>query len=287
MQVKWLIENFAADNKIWKLIEEVKSRGQPLEVIDYYNFYLNNKVVGPDGMPSNSTFKDDDCVVAIGSIQLALWVKRHKPWVPGVWLDPEKFKCTYFYSYLGDFLFNKGYEFTTIGEFKRKKEVYYNDMGIDNCLFIRPDSGLKSFTGQIFQQENHDRDWLHFDNSTKAEDIIVLAMPTVIRAEYRFVIGQGEIIAASMYQKDGKPQQLPGAPKDAHEAVADIVKVIEKDCPIAPMYVIDVAQDYNFNFKLLELNSFTSAGLYEADKKAVVDATNRIALEEFKSYQNV
>lgn len=286
MQVKWLVENFEADNKIWKLIDELKSRGQPLEVIDYYNYYLNSKVVGPDGMPVNSSIKEDDCVLFMGSIQLSLFIKRNKPWIPGVWLDPEKFNCSYFYSFLGEFLFNQDYEFTTIGEYKRKHAEYFERLGIDDCLFIRPNNGLKSFTGQIFKSERHVTDWNYFDMSTRAEDIIVVSSPKVIFGEWRFIIGRGKVIASSMYQHEGKSRQLPGAPKEAQVLAEQIAAVIEKDCPIAPMYVIDIAQGSN-GYKLMELNSFTSAGLYEADKKAVVDAANAIALEEYQSYHTI
>ncbi len=284
--VKWLVENFEQDNKIWKLIDELKRRGQPTEVVDYYNFYLSSKVLNENGEPTKSSFADNDCVIFQGSIQLSLWVKRNKPWVPGVWMNPEKFNCTYFYSYLGDFLFNSDYEFTTIGEYKRKHFDFFKKYGVDDCVFLRPNNGMKSFTGQIFKSERHVTDWNYFDMSTKSEDLIVISSPKVIVGEWRFVIGRGEIISSSMYQKDGKPNQLPGAPKEAYDVVRDIVKIIEKECPIDPMYVVDIALDSNGKYKLMELNSFTSAGLYETDKKLVVDAVNRIAVEEWKEYND-
>lgn len=287
MTTKWLIENFEPDNKLWKLIEEVKRRGQPLEVVDYYRYQLHNSIVGPDGMPTNSSFQDNDCVIVQGSIQLAMWVRNHKPWVPGVWFEPEKFNCTYFYSYLGNFLLNKDYEFTTIGEYKRRKDEFFKRLGLQDCLFLRPNSGLKTFTGQIFKKERHETDWNYFDMSTRAEDIIVVAPPKAIEAEYRFIIGRGKIIAATMYMHEGKSRQLPGAPKEAHTFVEEVVKVIEKNCPIAPMYVVDVSRNYHREYGLLELNAFNSAGMYEADKAAIVDAANQIALEEYQEYHNV
>lgn len=284
--VKWLVENFEPDNKLWKLIEELKSRGQPLEIVDYYNYYLNNTVLGDDGMPSKSSFGDNDCVIFQGSIQLALWIKRNKPWIPGVWMNTEKFNCSYFYSYLGDFLFNSDYEFTTIGEYKRRHSYYFKKYGVDDCVFLRPNNGMKSFTGQIFKSERHVTDWNYFDMSTRAEDLIVISSPKVIVGEWRFVIGRGEIISSSMYQKDGKAHQFIGAPKAAHKVVNQIVEIIEKDCPIDPMYIVDIALTSDGQYKLMELNSFTSAGLYETDKKLVVDAVNRIAIEEWKEYND-
>lgn len=285
--VKWLVENFEPDNKIWKLIEELKSRKQPIEVVDYYNFYLNNKVLDENGMPSKSSFNDNDCVIFQGSIQLALWIKRNKPWVPGVWMDLEKFNCSYFYSYLGDFLFNSDYEFTTIGEYKRRHSDFFKKYGIDDCLFIRPNNGMKTFSGQIFKSERHISDWNYFDMSTRAEDLIVVSSPKIIVGEWRFAIGRGEIIASSMYQHNGKPSQLPGAPKEAYNVVKDIIKIIEKECPIDPMYVVDIALTSDGKYKLMELNSFTSAGLYEMDKKIIVDAVNRIAVEEWAEYNKI
>jgi hypothetical protein len=285
MNTKWLIENFEQDNKIWKLIAELKSRNQPLEIIDYYNFYLRGKVVTEDGLVTESTFKDDDCVIFQGSIQLALWIKRHKPWVPGVWLEPDKFKCTSYYSHLGEFLFNQDYEFTTVGEYKRKVDDYYKRFGRDNCLFIRPDTGLKSFTGQIFTRKRHETDWKFFNQTTKPEDIILVAAPKTMHAEYRVVIAKGEPISASMYQYEGKRKQLPGAPKNIMEFAKRVAAVIDKDMPLAPMYVIDVVETWEDEPRLMEINCFNCAGLYETDKKVIVDAANQIAWEEYQEYK--
>lgn len=283
-QVKWLVENFEADNKIWKLIEELKNRGQTIEVVDYYNYSLKDNVCDNTGMPTRSSFKDDDCVIVQGSIQLAMWVQRNKPWVPAVWLEVDKFKCTTFYSYLGKFLFNHDYEFTTIGEYKRRKDHYFEKYGIQDCLFIRPNTGLKSFSGQIFKKENHVTDWAYFNMSTNEADIIIVSSPKVIDAEWRFVVGEGEIIASSMYWHDGERKQLPGAPKEAHELVKEIIAVADKELVVAPMYVVDVCRGADGKFYLMELNCFTCAGMYECDKKAIVDAANRIAISEWKKY---
>lgn len=284
-KVKWLIENFEADNKIWKLIEELKSRNQPIEVIDFYNYYLKGKV-NKDGIVTDSNFSDNDCVIFQGSIQLALWIKRHRPWVPGVWLDADKFKCTTFYSHLGDFLFNKDYEFTTVGEYKRKVDEYYRRFGVDNCLFIRPDTGLKSFTGQIFTRERHDTDWKFFDQTTKPEDIVVVASPKTMHAEYRVVIARGQPIAGSMYQYEGKRKQLPGAPTEVMNFAKDIATIIDKEMKLAPMYVVDIVMTHDEKPRLMEINCFNCAGLYETDKKIIVDTANNIALEEHQIYHN-
>lgn len=285
MNVKWLIENFEQDNKIWKLINEIKSRGQPLEVIDYYNYYLKGNIQNDDGTVSQSSYKDDDCVIFQGSIQLALWIKRHKPWIPGIWLEPDKFKCTTYYSHLGEFLFNQDYEFTTVGEYKRKFESYYKNFGVDNCIFIRPDTGLKSFTGQIFTRERHDTDWKFFDQTTKPEDIIVVSSPKAIKAEYRLVIARGEVIASSQYQREGKREQLPGAPLAATLLGTIVAGEIDKSLNLGPMYMVDIVVDHEDAAHLMEINCFNCSGMYEADKKVIVDAANQIAWEEYQDYQ--
>ncbi len=285
MNVKWLVENFEADNKIWKLIAELKKQNQTVEVIDYYNYYLKGNIQNEDGTVSQSSFKDDDCVIFMGSIQLALWIKRNKPWVPGIWLDPEKFKCTTYYSYLGKYLFNQGYVFTTIAEYKRRYKQYFDTMGEDGCLFIRPDTGLKSFSGQIFTIERHDTDWRFFDQLCKPEDIIVVASPRVINKEYRVVIANGEPITASQYHNNGKREQFPGAPKEVMDRAREVAKIIDTSMYLGPMYVVDIVTNAKDYPSLMEINCFNCAGLYECDKKIVVDAANKIAWEEHQSYQ--
>jgi len=285
-KVKWLVENFEADNKIHKLIAELKSRNQPLEIIDYYNYYLRGQIKADDGTASASTFKDDDCVIFQGSIQLALWIKRNKPWVPGIWLDPDKFKCTTYYSYLGEHLFNQGYAFSTVGEYKRRHKYYFETLGEKNCLFVRPDSGLKSFTGQIFTLERHETDWRFFDMHSKPEDVIVIASPRHIEKEYRVVIAKGEPITASQYQSRGEREQLPGAPKRVMEKAKEVATIIDKELFAGPMYVVDIATDESGNPSLMEINCFNCAGLYECDKKVVVDAANEIAWKEHQDYKD-
>lgn len=284
--VKWLVENFSNDNKIWKLVEELKRRNQTIEIVNYYDYYLNNSVVDNNGLSTKSSFKKDDCVVVVGSIQLVMWIKRNKHWVPGVWLEPEKFKCTDYYSYLGEFLFNQDYEFTTAAEYKRRFEHFFRRYSVDDCVFIRPNSGLKSFTGQIFKKETHSIDWNYFDITVSNSDIIVITSPKIIKGEWRFIVGGGKIIASSMYQKNGKTFQVPGAPKKAYELVEKIVLKADKNLNL-PVYTVDVCENSEGEFFLMEINSFSSSGLYECDKKAVVDAVNEIALKEWIEYQKI
>ncbi len=287
MNVKWLIENFEADNKIHKLIAEIKSRNQPLEIIDYYNYYLRGQIKSDDGTVTTSSFADDDCVIFQGSIQLALWIKQNKPWVPGIWLDPHKFKCSTYYSYLGQFLFNQDYEFTTVGEYKRNFEQYYKYFSVDNCIFIRPDTGLKSFTGQIFKRERHDTDWKYFDQTTKPEDLIIISSPKTIKAEYRLVVAKGNIVASSQYQREGKREQLPGCPVAVARMGMAISSVIDSDLKVGPMYVVDIAVTHDDIPRLMEINCFNCSGMYEADKKAIIDAANQLAWEEYVEYKKV
>lgn len=278
-QVKWLVENFESNNKIWKLIDELKSRKQTVEVVDYYNYTLNNNIC--ESTPTKCSFDDNDCVIVQGSIQLALWVKNNKPWVPAVWLDIDKFKCTTVYSHLGEFLFNQDYEFSTIGEFNQQFEHYFDKYGIQDCLFVRPNTGLKSFSGQICQKENHITDSDYFNMCTNDTDIIIISSPKVIEGEWRFIVGDGKIVTSSMYRHKGERKELPGAPTEAYELVEKIIAVADKELKVAPMYAVDVCENANGKFSLMEINCFTCAGMYECDKKATVDVANELAVKEW------
>ena len=54
-----------------------------------------------------------------------------------------------------------------------------------------------------------------------------------------------------------------------------------------PVYVIDIVEDNNGKFWLMELNSFSSAGLYACDKQAIVREVSAIATEEFTNIQQL
>jgi len=280
MNVKWLVEDFEPDNKIWELVAEIKRQGHECEFINYLSYAYGAK--NPLGKKGN--YPDEDCVIFQGSIQLASWLYAHKSWVPTVWFEKDKFKCSMYYSYLGKYLFNSDYEFTTVAEYHRRLDYFTNRHSVANCLFVRPDTGMKSFTGQVFEMERHRTDWMFFKQFVKPEDLLVVASPKKICAEWRFVIAEGKIIASSLYHLNGHRHHACGAPDEATKLCELVVAEAERELKPGPMYVVDVCKDSNDNYGLLELNCFSCAGLYACDKEPIVREASRIAWKQHQTY---
>jgi hypothetical protein len=50
-----------------------------------------------------------------------------------------------------------------------------------------------------------------------------------------------------------------------------------------PVFTVDICEDSDQNYWLMEINSFTSAGTYAAKKEPIVRRVSEIALEQWKN----
>lgn len=287
MKPKWIIEDFHPDNRFAELAEEVKRQGMLCEVIkyepfesgDYKRFFKQDEKTGK---------LEHECVLFQGSIQLAQQLeKQYKgTWWPIIWWATNMYKCTCYYSYLGRHLFNDNYAFVTAKEAKRNIDFYFKTFGNENGLFIRPDSGSKSFTGQVFEKERIDKDWYWIEEFTQAEDLIVITSPKRIKREWRFIVSEEKVLTGSLYKEEGKLkyERCTGGPawEKAQEVICEkytIGKILFTFRP-DPIWVVDICQGADEKYYLLEIGAFSVAGLYDCDKKIIVEVASRLAEEE-------
>ena len=151
-EVKWLVEDgiFHADTK--KLYEVIKNQGMDCQLIDY-KYELCH---GIGSTPKR--FDANDCVVCLGSFQeIANWSKVSANWT--IWCHYENFKCSIYMPYFGKYLLNSKYVMMPLSELIRQKyDIYrylnpliYPSRVEDTEIFIRTDSGKKTFDGQLFK----------------------------------------------------------------------------------------------------------------------------------------
>lgn len=271
----WIIENFTGDNSYDSLIKEAQTQGHDTLVMGVKNHFEFDK----------SKVKDNSCVIFQGSIQMARFMKEQLPTCyPVSWNNMEAFKCSKFYPHLGKHLFNDRYAMVSVNELKRQKWDYYSMFGKQALIFVRPDDGDKSFTGGLLDIIDFDRFWENKISSlAKPEDLVVVSTPKKIMGEWRFVVtNQKEIITYSTYQYQGQVAKVPGAPTGAIEKCKEVLN--EGYFP-DPVFVIDICEDSDGNFWLLELGSFSSCGLYACDMNKIVKRVSKIAEEEYDRYQ--
>lgn len=275
MKPKWLIEDFEGDSSLDPLIAEVQSQGFDVKIIDYLPFESG----------TYDQFSDEDCVIFYGSLNLANQLQREKPWIPGPICNFKNLSCLTYYSHWGHTeLFNDDYIMLPLLEVSRKREDVYGQFGIDDCIFMRPDSGAKTFYGNIYPLGELDREidtMRGYAGKDLDEILVIVSTPKFIENEWRIVVVAGEgPIAASRYKKKSVLSVQEGAPDEA----MNIAYSLSKD-PWQPdkIYVVDVCEGYD-GFWFLEVNSFSCSGLYACDVAPVVKAASRIAIEEWEEY---
>jgi len=272
MKPKWLIENFTDDNGYEELIAEVRRKGMECIVLNITNhFDLKPELV-----------QTNDCIVFQGSIQLFKKLKNELPAYPIGWMTDQNYLCSKYYPHFQKYLFNDHHVFSTVAGLKHNRWWFYGVFGKEALIYVRPDGGDKTFTGRLLDLQDFDRFWESSTmSSAKNEDLIVVSTPKNIRGEWRYICtNQKEILGCSLYLYNGQRTYVPCAPDRATKLVNEILNIGWYPDPV---FTVDVAEDTDGNYWLLELNSFTSAGTYAAKKEPIVKRVSEIALEEWNN----
>ena len=272
MQPKWLIEPLNDSKTETAMVNAVKSKGYECVVTKYKPFESG----------AYTEFADEDCVVFCGSLNLARQLVKQKNWVPGPWLTLKNYECSCYYTFLGEFLFNRNYAILPRTEIKNNRQFVWNAFGESECVFMRPNSGFKTFTGQVFAANSFDADWLWVEANTEPDSLVVVSTPKNIKLECRFVVAEGNIVTSSSYRCHGALKYDVEVPQKATEKCKNILAV--KDWAPDPIWVIDICSDMLDNFYLLEIGSFSCAGLYNCDYNKIVEVASALALKEWNEY---
>jgi len=279
MNVKWIIENFTDSEDYNDLIREIKDYGRHCFVIGKHNHF--------DFDPSG--FEKNDCVIVQGSIQMTKNIRGRLPegCFPVAYNSWDKYLCSSYYGPLNEFLFNDLHEFTTVGKLKNDKFKFYEKYGKEALIFLRPDTGEKSFSGQLLDLQDFDRFWNNAIASSADDlDSVIVSTPKKINGEWRFVCSKyngGEIISTTTYQYQGQRTLIPSAPIGATDKCKEI---LNKGYFPDSVFCIDICQCNDGNFWLLELTSFSSAGLYATNKKDVARRVSDIVEMEYEKQKS-
>jgi hypothetical protein len=274
MKAHWIIENFTDSEDYRDLIKAVKDLGKECFVIDKRNHFDFNP----------ASFVVNECVIVQGSIQMVKNIESRLPknCFPIKYCTFNNYLCSVYYPKLKDFLFNDKYVLLPLKELKENKFDYYQKFGKEALIFVRPDSGEKTFQAQLLDLQDFDRFWTNsIASSTLDDDLVLVSTPKDIIGEWRFICSKyndGEIITQSTYRYQGKLCYIPAAPVKATELCKNILKVQYYPDSV---FCIDICQAGDNKFYLLELTSFSSAGLYATDKKKIATRVSEITEFEY------
>jgi hypothetical protein len=228
------------------------------------------------GCSYRETFAEDACVVAHGDIDLVTRIARDRRWTPGAFATVENYFCSSYYCHLGDFLLNRDYVMLPYGELRRQREFLWSTIGSDGKVFVRPDSPLKLFTGQVVARDTFERDMEFmgfYDFPTSS--LVLASAPRHISKEWRFVVADKKVVAGCQYKTNDKMELKPGYSPEAYALVAEIAA---QDYEPDPVWIIDICQSDGGAHHLLEIGGFSFADLYLCDKAAIVESLSNSAL---------
>lgn len=268
-KITWIVENFAGDNAYEDLITEVKNQGMDCHVLDITNhFDLKQSVINQC---------KNDCVIFQGSIQMFRKLKKETSLAPLGWQTDKNYLCSKYWPLFTDILFNDKFVMVPLATLKQHKFFFYGVFGKDTLIYVRPDRGDKLFKGQLLDLQEFDRMWKDGISSDATDsDIIVVSTPKNIRGEWRYIVSdKKEIIAMSTYMYQGNRTYIPSAPNGATELCKE---VLSRGYYPDPFFTIDICEDNDGKYWFMEMNSFTSAGTYEASKKNIVEKISNSAL---------
>lgn len=199
--------------------------------------------------------------IFLGSIEGCNWMRENRPKVK-FWSTFENYKCSVYYPQVQELLFNDRYAFIPFKDLARRKWDLYAWLGKESLVFIRPDSGEKDFPAELVDLQDIDKLVDNYD----CNGLAVVSSPKNSIGEWRFVVSNKDIQAVSSYKYQGVLTTVPSAPAGAYECV---LKVIDKGVEPDEIFCVDVVQDLGNEFWVMELTSFSSAGLYACDIKKI------------------
>jgi len=280
MDVKWVLENGLFHVGLDRIAEEIKRQGMEYEMMDYHKDFMQYQ---NQWVPEK--FGSDDCVVCIGSFQkIDCWNKKNPNWIS--WCNLINFKCSSYFPMFGKYLINNKYVMMPFSEFIRQKHdvtLYLNSdrnpsRWKDMEIFIRPDSGRKTFSGQIFPYSDIENHPIYPLISNDC--MVILAPPKKIEKEWRFIVVEERVITGSQYHDNFEIKIESGYDPKAFEFAQIVVN--ETKYQPDPAYIMDIGKTKE-GFGVVEINSFSCSDIYMSDAEIFVKEISNLAKKEYYS----
>lgn len=219
----------------------------------------------------------DECVVMYGPIQFIQ--KKNKGFIPGAFGFKKDTNTSYYMSHIPrHYFFNDDAIYLPFGMIEDRKDILQSTFG--DHIFIRPDSGFKSFTGfdVHIKDLSYELSALKQTKNPGSHEMCLVSRAKTIHGEYRLIVCDRKIVTGSQYRWDGKMDVRIDVHSDAWSFAESFVK--NTDWQIDTCYTIDIFLS-DEGPKIGEFNSFASSGLYNCDVDAIVKAVSEAAICEW------
>lgn len=270
----WFIENISDSEQTEGLIGAVKKQN--------FSVVVNRNCFSWSGNDFYTEISNDSNVISSTSIMTARQIS-HLAWYPGTFCNFSHYSCSQFYPLFHGKLLNESYIMLPYGSLKTSKDRIYKEFwgthGLFFGVFMRPDSGFKTFDGQMVRYDDFDKfvENMYYGQMTP-EKMIVIAMGKGIQREWRLFASKDGIITGSQYKKDEELNVDKDVPKEVVDFGEELLKVgYWPDRVIS----IDIAEN-NGKLKLLEIGAFSTSGIYDSDVDKLVEVVSKEAISEFE-----
>lgn len=271
MKPQWIVDTYILDSSsvVGDLLGAIRDSGADLLTTKYVPFKdeQNYGDINPFGAP----------VILYGTHGFVS--KCPIAYAPGAFgIGPQMNLNEYMTHYPLPWLFNQHIKFLPFGVFVQRIQQLFEEN--DDKLFIRPNSGFKTFAGQVITIDNYGDviNTLLAHSSVVPSTWIGYSPVRTIDSEFRFLVVDGEVIDGSEYRWDSILDIRHDWPKEA----MDLAKVVARhNWQPDHAYMCDITLS-NGSPYVLEINSFACAGLYAMDKPTVVEAINKAAIGAWK-----
>lgn len=279
MDVCWLVDELLSERAYETGYPSIADIAKELGHRVYKTKYIPFST-GPDPLIGMfEMFEQGSCVVTHGTVQFCKQIEAFfgRMWTPGMYFNSNVKNWSKFAPYIGEDLLNGDYIILPFAEAKRRH--------VDqDAMFIKPESGLKEFTGQIVDYKDDFDKLAPHGNGIDPTTLCVVSQPKQIKAEFRYVICEKTVVTGSEYRWDN----VLDVRRDTHP-LCDVLaqKIASADWQADTVYVCDIAlmEGGHLGYKddhakVVELNAFSSSGLYACDTYKIVEAVSKAAWNE-------
>lgn len=262
MKKKWVIETKIEEQSAKRLADSVRKYGGEVREIDFLPF----NAFEIDEIQEGERFYFH------GSIQASKWLEVVGGGCHLFW-DTWQYNCSNYYSKVYGHLWNSEHVFMPFNLLEKKKEDLAKYVGVNNCIFIRPDSPNKQFTGTVVDIDTWEKDFklISFYKEDIDDDMMcVVAAPMTCYIEMRFIVGGGKIITGSYYIEDKKKkvEEITSGELEWRNAQT-ILNHINFNPDI--IWVMDICAGSTGYPYILECGPFSASGLYACNTDKIVE----------------
>ena len=272
MNINWILEKNIFDTEK-EMIKIIESNGFSAHVFKYIPILCNIKTI---------PVSNKEIVIFYGSLNAASVINKKFNFWPGVIGNFDLYDCCNYYPYFHKNLLNSNCAMLTFSDLIKKKKNLFSKFGVNNRIFIRPNSGMKSFTGNLVTWDEYEKMidcGFQCYNEIPADSIVLVSKPKTIKKEWRFVVSGTEVIGGSQYRINGRFKESSEVDLEAIEFVKNILLNTTYSPDI--VWVMDICKLDNEKLYVLEVGAFSCSGLYKINlEKLIYRVSNIIHLKK-------